>query len=293
MDEDIPEFFLCPISQCVMVDPVISVDGFSYERENIERWLREQSNHSSASPIYTSPVTGEVLQSRILIRNNNLAKAIAKFTKNELHLAPSAPTKSVISVDFKLLESLQFSPWSLGNGITLENHRSVAVRAALPADTTDWYTFIAFSAFPARLTSNEKSRALFQVEKMQTGWGGLTIGFSPTAPDRIETAYMKDYIDANAWWLDDSNWFHTPLGGTMLVPWSTSQVKEGDRLGIEVPSRGRVCVYLNGVQKLDIKDTDIPDKKGVQLYAFVALTGGYTRVRVVQDSPQDWGSPQY
>jgi hypothetical protein len=127
------------------------------------------------------------------------------------------------------------------------------------------------------------------VEKAQTGWGGFTIGLSPTAPEKIETAYLKDFIDANAWWLDDSNWFHTPLGGTVLVPWSTSKVKQGDKVGIEVPSEGRVCVYLNGERKLELKDTEIPFKRGTQLYAFIALTGGYTRVRVVQDSPEDWG----
>lgn len=289
MNRDIPEFFLCPISQTVMLDPVISVDGFTYERANIENWFREQSNQAHSGQVYTSPVTGEILQSRILIRNNNLAKAIATYTSEEIHLAPSAPAQSVVSDDSKQLDSLQFSSWSLGKSVTLEEHRSVAIRGAQHADTTDWYTLIAFSAFPARWTSEECPRALFQIEKAQTGWGGLTIGFSPTAPDKIDVPYLKDFIDANAWWLDNSNWFHSPLGGAVLVPWSTSQVREGDRVGIEVPSRGRFRLYLNGAQKLEMKDTDIPDKKGSQLYAFVALTGGFTRIRVVQDSPADWG----
>ena len=41
-----------------MRDPVAALDGHSYERANIERWLQEQ---------ITSPLTGMRLASRLLI----------------------------------------------------------------------------------------------------------------------------------------------------------------------------------------------------------------------------------
>jgi hypothetical protein len=34
----VPTEYLCPISSEVMEDPVSTVDGFTYERKNIERW---------------------------------------------------------------------------------------------------------------------------------------------------------------------------------------------------------------------------------------------------------------
>ena len=42
--------FVCPITQAVMEDPVMTADGHTYERAAIEQWLREHD---------TSPNTGE------------------------------------------------------------------------------------------------------------------------------------------------------------------------------------------------------------------------------------------
>jgi hypothetical protein len=278
-----------------MNDPVLCVDGFSYDRDSIEAWFKEQSASSSQlnGVNYTSPVTGEKLQSTLMISNINLAKAIHVYANHEIHLGPRAPSLTTNSENETALndlefESLQFSQWTLGRGITLEKHRSTAVKAAIHADRTDWYDLVAFSAFPSRFTSSEKPRVLFYVEKARTGWGGLTFGFSPLAPDEIKVPELYDYIDANCWWLDGSNWFHTPNGGTVLLPWSTSDIKQGDRVGLYVPSHGRFCVFINGVKKVDMKDTDLPVKIGTQLYGFVALTGGYDRVRIIQDCPDDW-----
>lgn len=59
--------FICPISFEIMRDPVICADGHSYERENIERWLR-------INPC--SPKTNLPLPNTILIPNHNLRAAI-------------------------------------------------------------------------------------------------------------------------------------------------------------------------------------------------------------------------
>ena len=37
--DDVPDEFLCPISQEIMQDPVICSDGSSYERKVIEKWF--------------------------------------------------------------------------------------------------------------------------------------------------------------------------------------------------------------------------------------------------------------
>lgn len=46
------QLIICPISQTVMVDPVMTSDGQTYDRENIERWLVDHT---------TSPITGAEL----------------------------------------------------------------------------------------------------------------------------------------------------------------------------------------------------------------------------------------
>ena len=45
-----PEYLRCPITQELFHDPVIWVDGHSYERDAIARWLRNSEK---------SPMTGE------------------------------------------------------------------------------------------------------------------------------------------------------------------------------------------------------------------------------------------
>ena len=51
---DAPVEYLCPISTTLMADPVIAADGFSYERANIEGWIRSMKrNGSSCLMTYT------------------------------------------------------------------------------------------------------------------------------------------------------------------------------------------------------------------------------------------------
>ena len=50
-DEE-PVDYLCPITHELMVDPVVTADGQSYERAAIEQWLK----HSTLSPLTNEPL---------------------------------------------------------------------------------------------------------------------------------------------------------------------------------------------------------------------------------------------
>ena len=63
--KEIPDELRCPITKEVMVDPVFTADGHTYERSAIERVFADIP--SGENPI--SPVTGLVLPSRSLIPN--------------------------------------------------------------------------------------------------------------------------------------------------------------------------------------------------------------------------------
>lgn len=56
-DDNIPEEFFCSISQCIMVDPVMCMDGQTYDRAFIEAWFKDKD---------TSPNTNEVLESKVV-----------------------------------------------------------------------------------------------------------------------------------------------------------------------------------------------------------------------------------
>ena len=69
-----PVDFFCPITQEMMVDPVICADGHSYERAAISQWL---SSHA------TSPKTNAQLEHTNLIPNHTLRGSIEQFREQQ------------------------------------------------------------------------------------------------------------------------------------------------------------------------------------------------------------------
>lgn len=70
-----PSYFVCPITQELMRDPVICEDTHSYERRAIREWFKKHNN---------SPLTGETIVNQTLITNFSLRRAIQdwKTAKN-------------------------------------------------------------------------------------------------------------------------------------------------------------------------------------------------------------------
>ncbi|XP_017157916.1 WD repeat, SAM and U-box domain-containing protein 1-like isoform X2 [Poecilia reticulata] len=70
-----PDEFLCPITRELMKDPVIAADGYSYERESIESWIRGKNK--------TSPMTNLPLQTTLLTPNRSLKMAITRWKSSQ------------------------------------------------------------------------------------------------------------------------------------------------------------------------------------------------------------------
>eukprot|EP00824_Muranothrix_gubernata_P008162 TRINITY_DN2045_c1_g1_i3.p1 TRINITY_DN2045_c1_g1~~TRINITY_DN2045_c1_g1_i3.p1 ORF type:complete len:686 (+),score=118.98 TRINITY_DN2045_c1_g1_i3:307-2058(+) len=66
----IPHDFMCPITHHLMLDPVLCMDGRTYERAALEQWLRDHD---------TSPLTGETLSSKLILPNHTLRSVIQDF----------------------------------------------------------------------------------------------------------------------------------------------------------------------------------------------------------------------
>lgn len=69
-----PSYFVCPITEEVMIDPVILADGNSYEREAIERWFSMGKR--------TSPKTNSMVDVTQVTSNTNLRQAIQEWLKD-------------------------------------------------------------------------------------------------------------------------------------------------------------------------------------------------------------------
>jgi len=75
--KDTPHEYLCPITSELMVDPVIAVDGQTYERAAITTWFK---NHGKGATVL-SPMTNKPLKSRNLVPNLSLRKLIQDHVK--------------------------------------------------------------------------------------------------------------------------------------------------------------------------------------------------------------------
>ena len=67
---EVPNPFLCPITLDVMKDPVVAMDGHTYERSSITKWF---ANHG------TSPKTNEELTRKKLVPNHALRAMIIEW----------------------------------------------------------------------------------------------------------------------------------------------------------------------------------------------------------------------
>ena len=72
--EDVPaglvEFWTCPLTCAIFRDPVVALDGLTYERYAIEEWLSER---------LASPLTGQPLSSAAVVPNIVLRNQIERF----------------------------------------------------------------------------------------------------------------------------------------------------------------------------------------------------------------------
>ena len=74
MSSKIPNEWFCPITIQLMINPVIGSDGHTYEKEYIEKWLRNNN---------TSPITKAPMFIHELIPNIALRNTIQEFTSNK------------------------------------------------------------------------------------------------------------------------------------------------------------------------------------------------------------------
>ncbi|XP_027190597.1 U-box domain-containing protein 35-like isoform X3 [Cicer arietinum] len=70
-----PNHFICPILQDLMDDPCVAADGYTYNRNAIEKWLEENEK---------SPMTNMDLPHKLLIPNYTLLSAILEWKSKEI-----------------------------------------------------------------------------------------------------------------------------------------------------------------------------------------------------------------
>ena len=135
-----PDWALCPITRCVMDTPVMASDGYSYEKEALERWLRI----NPVSPITKAPCTITNIDYNLRgAINYFLDKGIAPVQKTELlkkraeALIPENINRRIYSISDSGLSEGIFTAFAntktFIDGIALANTKASTNRAV--ADT--------------------------------------------------------------------------------------------------------------------------------------------------------------
>jgi len=108
-DTHVPSSFYCPITHSIMKDPVIDLQGNTFDRHAIEEWLQEH---------HTSPSSRKGLTVQQLVPNRALREAIAEQMGTELP-ASGIPCARVFCTIW-MLTSLVFRFSSTGPGWVVE-----------------------------------------------------------------------------------------------------------------------------------------------------------------------------
>ena len=77
-EKDTPDDYKCPITHEIMRDPVSTINGFTYERTAIKKWILIKE---------TEPLTNLPLSSTILLPNTRLKEEIDNFRVSDKKLS--------------------------------------------------------------------------------------------------------------------------------------------------------------------------------------------------------------
>jgi len=149
-NSNLPRHFFCPLTKRLMKDPVVDMEGNTYDREAIERWLRVQNS---------SPVTNGSLSLDMLRPNRELKRAIYRATgkprsksQNRTKSRSTSPTEELNSnrvlVDSYLRNISSKSKLSVsldGTGICAFSYRRTTFVIEVPI--TPHAGFMVYSSF--------------------------------------------------------------------------------------------------------------------------------------------------
>jgi hypothetical protein len=275
----VPEYLVCPITNTLMEDPVVTVDGFSYERRAIEQWLLSSD---------VSPLTGYKLVSTVVIPNVNLHKAILLYQKEMLAADQASDIISVFPPNKKTQEMrIEQSPYAylsdepdtlsahLKGGIVSINGRVVS-RTVTEASGS-WYNTVVFVERPVKVYGVGNYFVLEILETV-TQWGGLVLGL--TTVDFRQQQAQSRVIDEYSYYLDSQGWLHCPDSSSTLCDWHAGTLSVGSFVTVTLPDDGRFIVTVDGKTKVDVLP-EIPIPQG-PLFPFVACFGACKSLRLIE-----------
>lgn len=88
--KELDQAIVCPLTQDVYEEPVVAMDGFTYERSAIEAYFAHQR---AAGQLLRSPMSRAVLESEVLVPNRSLKSIVALRRAMPENIETPAPAK--------------------------------------------------------------------------------------------------------------------------------------------------------------------------------------------------------
>lgn len=73
MKSKIPEHLLCELTKEIMTEPVITTEGHTYDKEELEKYISVYG--------YKDPVTGNQIDKMLIIKNINIKQSLEDFIR--------------------------------------------------------------------------------------------------------------------------------------------------------------------------------------------------------------------
>ena len=156
MTAAIPSEFMCPITMVVMKDPVLGTDGYTYEKEAIQQWLRSNTQ---------SPMTREPMRMDGCRPNRALRDAIERWQKEKEKEAPKKKkTSSTPSApSFNEVKPPSITPMP-NYGTTFESDHMYAIMIQTQ-ETVEQIKRSSPSAPPVQQQTHQVQRSLTEEQK--------------------------------------------------------------------------------------------------------------------------------
>lgn len=200
----VPPSFYCPLTCDVMFDPVLDIQGNSFERVAIEGWLRVYK---------TSPLTFQPMEARSLIPNKSMRNVIHGFmgsnwrTEKQQHL-PTVPVDEFISTSRRKRSCQHICQYRQTIDEYLEDiSNSINVELALDKDGACAFQYKSLN-FHVKVDENcsrvtlsceslvkeitdETKEKMLQLSHFQTRGACLTLESAQDAGEKLRLVYVK------------------------------------------------------------------------------------------------------